>query len=311
VPATKRRTCDCVLLASLTLACLSAPARADKPVLHVRVVPDACPAAALVRDSLAPLVDAEIAVSEPASSAATVDVTDEGDRFTVEVDAQRREFTDPARDCQERARISAVFVALNLPTLASSPAAPVATVPQPSAATERARIGLQLAATAAYASDAGHAVPGGAIGLWIELGAWRLTFDAGAQLGISLALESDPTSDVGSAELVRIPLTWGAAYLFEFGPFAFGPALGLALDVLHMQGREPLQPHTGVRANLGLLIGADIRLRLSSHTAALLRGGLSIFPRAYDLAVAPLGQTGETPMLWFGANLAIAWRFAG
>ncbi|HKP63020.1 MAG TPA: hypothetical protein VJV78_40065 [Polyangiales bacterium] len=307
----KRRVCDGVLLVCLTFAYLSAPARADEPVLHVRIAPDACPTPSLLQERLAPLVDAEIDASEPASSEPGAVVTDHGDHFTVEVGAQRREFSDPARDCQERARISAVFIALNLHPQTAEPAAPVANEQEAKAEPARASIGMQLAAAAAYATDAEHIAPGAAIGLWIELGAWRFAFDAGALLGVPIALESDPTLDVGSAQLVRMPLSWSATYFLELGPFAFGPALGLALDVLYLQGSEPVEPHTGVRANLGGLASVDIRLRASSHISVLLRTGLSLFPRAYALGVAPLGQVGETPTLWLGANLAIAWRFAG
>lgn len=278
--------------------------------MQVRVAADACPTGALLHDSLAPLIDAELDLSEAPSSAPAILVTDHGDDFTVELDSQRREFTDPGRDCRERARLIAVFVALNIETLEAPPEAPVAAEPQPSAAPERARLGLQLAATAAYASEAGHVAPGAALGLWIEFGAWRFAFDAGAQLGVSMALASNTEQDLGSAEVLRIPLSWSAAYLIELGPFAFGPALGLALDVLHLRGSEPLEPHTGVRANLGLLAAADFRLRMASRVSAVLRIGFSFFPRTYDLAVNPLGPSGETPSFWLGANLAFAWCFA-
>ncbi len=41
-------------------------------------------------------------------------VTDLGDRFSVSAFGQAREYADPGRDCDERARAAAVFIALAL-----------------------------------------------------------------------------------------------------------------------------------------------------------------------------------------------------
>jgi hypothetical protein len=78
------------------------------------------------------LSSAEIGFGAPPSEGVTVEVFDFGDRFDVYIGEVTRSFDDPTRNCAERARAAAVFVALTIEPPKASP--PVRAAP-PAAAT--------------------------------------------------------------------------------------------------------------------------------------------------------------------------------
>ncbi|HOU93139.1 MAG TPA: hypothetical protein PLU22_18935, partial [Polyangiaceae bacterium] len=73
-----------------------------------------CPSAAEVGAALEPLLDEPARSQLAAAPAERLRVVDHGDRYRIEVGTTVREVADPERDCAERARISAVFIAMNL-----------------------------------------------------------------------------------------------------------------------------------------------------------------------------------------------------
>ena len=100
----------------------AAPVAAPPPV----VVTGECPSAGAVTAALGSALG-----GEAGPRAADVPrVADHGDRFTVSALGQTREYADLARDCDERARAAAVFIALAL----NPPVAPAAPAPNPGAA---------------------------------------------------------------------------------------------------------------------------------------------------------------------------------
>ena len=70
-----------------------------------------CPSAEEVSATIAPLV-ASLPAQRLAEGAARV--ADLGDRFEVAAAGQKSQYVDAARDCAERARVAAVFIALAL-----------------------------------------------------------------------------------------------------------------------------------------------------------------------------------------------------
>src|SRR3954447_2676702 len=76
-----------------------------------------CPSAEAVSATIAPLLGS-LAARRWAEG--TVRVDDLGDRFEVAAAGQAGQYVDTARDCSERARVAAVFIALAL----NPPAAP-------------------------------------------------------------------------------------------------------------------------------------------------------------------------------------------
>src|SRR5207237_3879135 len=88
----------------------------------VRGAQGSCPSGEAVRAALlAALTEAPVPNGQPPR------VTDLGDRFQVDAAGQTGAFVDVARDCTERARVAAVFIALAL----SPPAAPERPAPPP------------------------------------------------------------------------------------------------------------------------------------------------------------------------------------
>lgn len=292
---------------------------------------DGCPDTALLEQALAPLIGGE-AAGEAGSGHASV--RDLGERYRVEVGAVAREFDDPARDCRERARVAAVFIALNRKEARAAPKPPAAEPkpkpepkpdepaaepepepllepPAPTAFEDRTDIvhyGMQLFGAAAYAPDPSKLAPGGGAGAWLTAGDFRFELSAGALAPADIDLQTQSSVN-GAVALLRLPLSLSASYLLRAGAFRFGPALGLALDVLRMHGKNLPDPQTELRVNPGGLAALDAHARLGREWLALLRLSLSAFPRAYDLAVDRAGKLGSTPRLWLGATLGIEYQF--
>jgi hypothetical protein len=282
---------------------VGSPLRADGPWLHVRVDEGSCPSAQVLRDKLEPLIDDDAGELEVSSSgllrAGVVQafVRDLGTRYVVEVDGLRREIGDSARDCVERARVAAVFLALN----AKPP-------PAKMRAGNATRGGLRLYGEGVYAIEVERASAGGALGLWLEHAWLRIDFSAGAQAPIQIPL-SPLNGTRPSISLLRVPLRASASCQWEFGRIRVGPALGLALDVLRIRGEGAENPRTELRGNLGLVVAANLRVRLNDTWSLGLSIGLEALARAYELEVGPANALlGKTPRLWLSAGLGLEWR---
>jgi hypothetical protein len=222
----------------------------------------------------------------------------------VSADGIEREIDDPARDCMERARVGAVFIALNVQSKLSAANA------DERDDEDHARglhVELELFAAAAYSSEIDRMAPGAGAGVWLVSGPLRFAFHAALLAPADVGLEPAPGVS-GDVALLRAPLVWSAAYLFAADALELGPALGLELDVLRMHGQGLERPGTELRVNPGALLGAVVRAPLGSAFSAMLRLGLSAFPRSYRLNVEPSGQLGGTPRLWFGATLGLGFR---
>lgn len=280
--------------------------RAVAQAVHVQIdVLASCPNAKLLREQLGPLLapGTQLAIDSDAAAAGALaaSLRDQGSLYVVRVGDVVRELEDPARACVERARVAAVFIALN--------AQPRSDVPPAERDGEHAAFGfeLELFAAAAYASEIDRAVPGGGAGLWLAPGAWRFGLLAGlvAPVAVTLDVAQGVNGDVA---LLRVPLVLSAAHLWSTSGVQLGPSLGLALDVLRMHGQNVRDAQTELRLNPGASLAAELRAPLAPALAAVLRLSFSAFPRAYRLNVDPSGQLGATPQLWFGASLGLGWR---
>lgn len=282
---------------------VGSPVRADGPWLHVRVAEGGCPSAQMLRDKLEPLIDDDAGEWEVSSSGLLragvmqASVRDLGERYVVAVDGLRREFEDSAHDCVERARVAAVFLALNL-----KPA------PAKARAADTARAGLRLNGEGVYASEVKRGSGGGALGVWLEYAWFRVDLSAGAQAPLQIPLRAVEATRP-SISLLRVPLRLSASCQWELGRIRVGPSLGLAVDLLRIRGEGAENPRTELRGNLGLSLAANLRIRLSDHWSLGLSIGVEALARAYELEVGPTNTLlGKTPRLWLSAGLGVEWR---
>jgi hypothetical protein len=282
----------------LVAICATRAAAESAPV-RVQLEAAACPSPSELEDELEPLLDRDLDVSDhPANS--DVRVIDRGATFIVEVAGVERHFGDIARDCVERARQAAVFITLNL-----KPAAPE---PPEADVRDSLRLGVQASGELAYAKSQDHLAPGPGVGLWLEYGSFRFVFGASLLFASDIEVQSEKVG--GAAGFTRIPLVWTGGYQLRLGRLAFGPALGVGLDLLHLRGEDVSRAQTKLRANVGVIAAVELALQLSATVSAIARVGLSAFPREYSLSIAPLGPGGHTPKLWLSAGLGVSWLFA-
>lgn len=323
------------LHASLPASPLASVARADE--VHVQVAEGACPDASLLEQKLAPLLPGVTltfdALPAPQASPAlrSASANDAGERYTIEVAGLSREVEDPARDCVERARVAAVFIALNLAPKGEATKEPEPAPPVPpekpkfdeddddddddDAADESEtssglddppglQLGLRLFGDGAYATAIDRGAFGGGLGAWLGQGGWRVALTLGALSPVRVSFE--PVD--GAVSVLRIPIVASADWVLRFGRLELGPSVGFALDVLHMKGVELMRPQTELRLDPGLSLAAHVGLRVSSAVVVRLRLHAEAFARAYELRVDPLGPLAHTPRLWLGASLGLDCR---
>lgn len=342
-----------VVLWALLAVAHAGELRAQAPVqLHVELADDACPSAAQLSAALTPVLEREVELVIDAApnsrGARRAVVRDYGTRYAIEIDGARREVEDARRDCEERARVASVFVALNMRAAApqqasaATPDKPKASRDQepkrdrePAAEAERddeaepeepdapdepdepyapppdrSGVGVLVYGAAAHSTKAERTAFGAGVGAYLATYSFRFELSAGVLAPIELALE--PSGDIrGRVELLRVPFALTASYLLSVGDFQLGPTLGLVLDFLHLEGEgEGVdRPQSSLRMSAGGLLGVDVQLWLSDRVGLWLRPQLQAFPMAYRLAVDPNGSLGQTPQLWLSAQLGLQARF--
>jgi hypothetical protein len=264
-----------------------------------------CPDREMLESQLAPL----LGVRTPGlDSSVRVEVSDLGDSYRVRVGTAERQVEDPQRDCQERAKVSAVFIALNLPARAPEPPPPQAprgAAPQPRPPAVRAsqtQLVLQLLGSVEHAPELSATGKGLYVGAALRRGRVDLTLHAGmfAPLGVVV-----PERETTAYELWRFPSSLTIGFMTDDRGLSVGIAGGLALDLLRFRGVDLPNPDSGLRVNPGLLLALPLRLHASRHVAAVLMPTLALFPRTYIVRLEPTRQLDESPRFWLGARIGL------
>jgi len=271
---------------------------------------------------LEPLVGHErrLRLLEPGDArSADVQVHDLGSDYRIVLSGVERTHTDAARDCKERARVAAVFIALNLHAPAEkvqpeAVAAPVSAATSeaapPRAATSRItpptlRWGLGAFASVGYVPKQ-QAVGGGGLDVWLQHRLWHVGLRA---TGLSAErLPVSPRAEGGHAQLLRAPAVLFVGLLWRVSRVELGPSVGLAVDFLTARGRGLAASERIWRVNLGAQVGLDARYFLSERWALAARVDASVYPRAYTLRVEPQGREAHTPRIWLSAQLGVLVR---
>ncbi len=300
------------LLLGIDVACAlsggtDAHARGDPAV----TVSGACPEPAALDRVLATLLPA----STGPRPDAPITVSDLGDTYRVSVGGRAKTYADPSRDCTERARVAAAFIALALSP--DAPPAPAATPPAP-------------APPAPPPPPPPVTVPGrwlrvdarGAVGVAPEDG----LVTAGAALSVAAGSRIFG-GHLACGWLAAVPLSLsdGTSVLIERFPCALGPTArifprpnrlevdfepGLALGALVASGRGFTTTFQSARLEVGARVAVDATLHLGpsrSGIAPVLGLEATVYPVAYDLDVGSRGTVAQSPRFWAGVTAGVCW----
>jgi hypothetical protein len=278
----------------------------------LRIVGDegGCPAPPEVAASLGRMLSqSKLVTASSAGAAEDVVLADGGNTFRVVVAGQSRVFEDPARDCPERARNVAVFVALVLdppvlPEARPPPPPPDATPlpppPVPDRAAPKRELDLDLGAVVQMAPAASTTNTPVAAGLASRLRWGRrpyLSFGVAAFLPLSLHFAH------ADARATWFPLDAAAGLFLRRGPWDVSAEVGPTATLLSIRGENLQNAQRQTRLELGARGAATARFWLGQKNALFLSAQTSFFPKPYALAVRPDEALGTTPGLWLGASI--------
>jgi hypothetical protein len=307
------RALSVALWLALTIAS-HAQAQAPRP-LGLRLK-SACPGRELLVSELTPLLRG-YALSESADLFAEVE--DLGESYTVNVAGASREVRDPERQCLERARVAAVFLALNLPSSLSPPPPPPPTTAAPRVqspdsperdlpdhdtrpARDPRAFEMRPFALAEAAWGAGVASTGVGLAASLRLGSVAITL-LGAATTATTPYQAN--GEATRFELGRLPFAALLGWETSLGMLGLGAETGLALDVLRFDGKTVPNAEQALRVNPGLRVNAVLRVRASRRLSAELMPIVNWFPRTYLVRVEPSQLLAETPRFWLGVSLGL------
>ena len=243
-------------------------------------------------------------------------LTDLGDAFEVTVGGQVQRYADATRDCAERARVAAVFVALAMNPLSLEPPRPPPPVPRPAVQqtepplpreSKRSWLSVGVAARLdAAVGGSSDATSGATAGGELDFAFGRGSFGIEASAGLVTATQNTIASVQISQQ--RFPCSLSAVVRRRAGAhLEVGAALGAALTpfTLHGHGLDMTLPVT--RFDAGARLALELRV---ARTALAPFANLHVeyFPRTYEIAVAPLGIIATTEPLQIGLSVGVAFE---
>jgi hypothetical protein len=244
---------------------------------------------------------------------------DRGDSFVVVAGGRTKAYPDPDRNCAQRARIAAAFIALVLgpepvPSENEQLAPPPAPAPRqadrmPAPRGSAALPWVRLAVRGALqvSSPLGLTSPGVALDV---AGGWGRFGGEAACAWIAAA--DVPLVRGASAVLERVPCALGPVVRFFVDPrVETDLKLGVALGSLRAGGQGLPTKYGAARLEVGARLAIDASLRLSPNTHFVPVAGVEVtyYPVPYDLVVAPTGVVASTPGVWAGATAGVCWNF--
>jgi hypothetical protein len=276
-----------------------------------------CPSAEAVWDQIGTLVPIEGVttrlrrIEEPRPPAQLFDL---GGAFRVTVGRRSRDYADEARDCANRARFAAIFIALvvgaddavitPLPSLPPTPATPVAATAGATDMPYRRPGGrVDLGATGVTGINGGGAafLPGG--DLRLSAGRRRLAF----AFGVELLPPADTT--VGGVSVRQAVLGLDLGVRVSLGehrrlrPYA---ELAAAAELLTERAVDLASSQSGSSYAFGGRAAAGVVLATHARFAPFGMLAARWFPAPPSVFALPYGVVGRTPTLWLGATLGVS-----
>ncbi|HEY4185176.1 MAG TPA: hypothetical protein VGP07_08915 [Polyangia bacterium] len=242
---------------------------------------------------------------------ATPRVADLGDRFEASAAGQTGLYVDAARDCTERARVAAVFIALalNPPTFQSGTVARVPSPvpsPVPPAPGRWFHLGAALRVDGASVGRAPAGIDlawGGELSAGLGDGAFGGVMTVGA-----LGPTTSQYSPISVREQ-RFPVSLAFRARRDLRRVQLAGDLGLSAVLLTFRGQALQTSDAVVRLDVGARVALGLRFpTLLNHVAPTLALHAEYFPRPYDLDVDPVGSIGSSSRLWLGASLGLSYE---
>jgi hypothetical protein len=283
------------------------------PRATLRVAGDerGCPSPTQVATVLGTLLrETKVSASVAPPAPEDASVSDDGAQFRVMIAGRSRELTDAVRDCAERARQAAVFVALILdppmvadgveaPPAEKPPVARIATSSEPGPSFDLA-LGSFVQASPAVA-DRSAALTGG-VATRVRWGQrFYVAGGAGASPG-SLHFADVDTR----AWWFPIDLAVGAAY--RSSSFEVAGDVGPSLTVLSIAAENLPRATSNVRLDPGARLSVGARFWFGEKIALFVSTHATYLPRPYRLVVDGQGDVGATPGLWWGTTVGFVTR---
>lgn len=286
------------------------PSSARAPIRLAVSADGQCPRAERVQRQLEPLLSETTILVGPRLETETASVADRGQEFSVKVRHVERVIRDPARDCEERARIAAVFIALvvdpPLPPTRDSGATepppsphPVAR-PEPPPKAPAPVVATMAGVTAAWAPGRDGRRPWG-VGPVLRFLVGRPAWD----VSLAAAFVSPAELDLkrGAVRLTRVPFDLSGSLVFGGFRLRGVVGAGVAGDLLHLAGADLARARSTVRLDVGLRSHLGLRVLLGSGIWGVAETSATFFPRPYEFEVPPSGVVGQTPSVWLAASV--------
>lgn len=305
-PIQRFGACACTVLAWCSASVAAVPTELG---LQTR---GACPSAEAIERQLKPLLPLTLVRLDAEPSSTAAEIWDTGDGFAIRVGGAERAIAEPARDCMERARISAVFIALALdPPLPSTDAsdatkraAPVpSTTPMPAA--ERSPWELSVSVSAGLSTSLALGRPGSrrwgvgpSLGVALGSDAWEIALSGAVLTPFELEFAAQE-----SVRLLRAPFELSYRWLIPSDTVVPYLGFGVEMDLLHMSGVGFEEPEGSFRVGVGGRLGVGVRAPVSAAVTGFVELAGSYFPRPYSLEVSPNRVLGETPTTWLALTL--------
>jgi hypothetical protein len=281
-------------------------------------VDGACPSAQSVESVLKSLLPSSGVAGAPAGAS----VADRGAAYVVAVGDRTKTYSDVDRNCDQRARIAAAFIALAIDPdakppeeehAAPPPPAPVATAaPEdrvPQAAPAHASTWARVDGVGAFevSSPLGLGSPGLALEVAAGRGAWGVwaacAWIGGTTMRLAAAGES--------VTLERFPCAIGpAARLSVTRGLETDVKAGVALGAIRAAGEGFTTEYRSERLEVGMRVAVDAALRQfpSAHLVPVAGLEVTYYPVPYHLGLAPGGIVASTPSVWAGVTAGLRWN---
>jgi hypothetical protein len=270
------------------------------PSLSIHLASTDCPSREELATALGRLLPRTQLLFEAQNANGRLKISDLGASYRVELDGRERTIEDPERRCPERARTTAVFVFLTLEP-------PAMSVPEPSAKKPfsiQLQIGGLFQAAPRGEPNNSLFVGGGELRLAIGARYLAAVLAAGGTSPAEMRFSSIPP---GKVRLIQIPFDIGVRAFLErrrfFGAIDLSVAIAASIyDALGVPGAIQR-----TRLDLGARLGI-LAARQWGRLGGFLGIHAVVYPRPYDLFVAPQGQLGSSPAFWIGATVGVLWK---